>query len=294
MRPLLLILCGFLSAVLLPQAAHAQLQVELKLDRENYISLEKITATVTVTNNVGKDVVLGGPSETSWLNFQIHDSRGEPVSPLRPVPVSPLILRNGESVKRDFSLDKHYYLSETANYIVRAAAYFPELQKFNVSSPRGFTVQPPRRPSWEEVFSVPASAGVPGGYRKYQIFTFNDVTKSYLYCSLIDETNQMVLSRQPLGEIVPDRVLQPVVDRNKRLNLVYQTTTSLYTYQQVDPAGAVTSQKYYTAAKGAPKLVKEADGATAILGGSIFDPKAAAREANRIRKLTDRPAGLPE
>lgn len=294
MRPLLLILCGFLTTVLLPQTAHAQLQVDLKLDRENYISLEKITATVTVTNNVGKDVVLGGPSETSWLNFQIHDSHGEPVSPLRPVPVSPLMLRNGESVKREFSLDTHYYLSDTANYIVRAAAYFPELQKFNVSTPKGFTVQPPRRPSWEEVFSVPASAGVPGGYRKYQIFTFNDVTKSYLYCTLIDETNQMVLSRRPLGEIVPDRVLQPVVDRNKRLNLVYQTSPSLYTYQQVDPGGSVTSEKFYVASKGAPKLIKEADGATAILGGVAFDPKAAARKQDAFRRLTDRPAGIPE
>lgn len=288
MRPILLILCGLITAVLLPSAS-AQLKVELTMDRENYISLESITGTVTVTNNVGKNVVLGGPNETSWLDFQITDTKGEPVSPLRPVPVAPMVLRNGESLKRSFSIDKYYYLSETATYLIRAAAYFPELQKYNVSSPSRFTVQPPRRASWEEVFSVPDSAGVPGGYRKYQIFTFNDVSKSYLYFSLIDESTQMVLSRAPLGEIVPDRNVQPVVDRNKRLNLVYQTTPSLYSYQQVDPGGQVTAQRFYRASAGVPKLVKEPDGATAILGGAVFDPKAEAKK-DSFRKLSDRPA----
>ncbi|MES2706488.1 MAG: hypothetical protein V4726_07790 [Verrucomicrobiota bacterium] len=293
MRPLFLILCGLITAVLLPSAS-AQLAVTMTMDRENYISLETITTTVTVTNNVGKDVVLGGPGGTSWLDFQIHNSHGEPISAVRAVPVAPLMLRNGESLKRSFSLDKHYYLSESATYNVRAAAYFPELQKYNVSNPVRFTVQAPRRPSWEEVFSVPASAGVPAGYRKYQLFTFNDLTKSWLYCTLIDESTQSVLARVPLGEIVPDRILQPVVDRNKRLNLIYQTTPSLYTYLQVDPAGRVTSQKFYSASKGAPKLVKQSDGATAIFGGQVYDPRADAQRKNAIRKLSDRPAGIPE
>ncbi|MDB6132597.1 MAG: hypothetical protein JWM59_840 [Verrucomicrobiales bacterium] len=293
MRPLFLVLFGWVTAVLLPSAS-AQLKVELSMDRDSYVSLETITATVTVTNNVGKDVVLGGPSETSWLDFQISTSAGEPVSPLRPVAVAPLMIRNGESLKRKFSLDKHYYLSDSGKYLLRAAAYFPELQKYNLSPPKAFMVQEPRRATWEEVFSVPDTAGVPGGYRKYQLFTVNDLDKSWIYYSLIDETNQLVLSRAPLGEFVPDRVLQPVVDRNKRLNLIYQSTPSLYTYQQLDPGGQVTALKFYSVSKGIPKLIKEADGATAIMGGAIYDPAAEARKKTAVRKLSDRPGGLTE
>lgn len=294
MRLLLLFLCGSISA-LLQTSASAQLKLELSLERQNYISLEAIQATVTVTNNVGKNVVLGGPSETSWLNFQIKNTHGDPVSSLRPLPVAPLLLRNGESVKRTFSLDQHYYLSDTDNYIVSAAAYFPELQKYNVSSPVRFGVQPPRRTLWEEVFSVPESAGVPAGYRRFQIFIFNDVEKSYLYFSLLDEATKLVIHRAPLGTVVPDRDVQRIVDRNKRLNVIYQASPSIYTYQQIDAGASITATKYYLGSKGRPKLVNEPDGATAILGGMVFDPEAQKQaDKDSFRKLSDRPANLSE
>ncbi len=288
MRALPAFLC--LSALVgLVSRASAQLEINLSFERDNYVSLETIEATVTIKNVVGKDVVLGGPGGTPWLNFQVHDSSGAPASPIRPVSVQPMVLRNGQTLERKFELDRHFYLSESGAYIVRAAAYFPELEKYNTSRPMRFNVQQPRPPKWQEVFAVPDGRG----YRRFQVFTFNDTTKSYVALSVIDEETKMVMSRTALGTVITEKEVQPALDRNKHLHIVYMGTPTLYVYQQMNAAGNITDRKYFLASKGAPKLIKDPDGSVSILGGTIFDPDAQPKR-DPFRKLSDRPAGLPD
>lgn len=282
-------LLHFCALLFLTARAAAQLEVSLSLERDNYVSLEAIEATVTIKNSVGKDVVLGGPSGTTWLNFQIHDTSGAPANPIRPLPVQAMVLRNGETLQRKFQLDRHFYLSESGTYIIRAAAYFPELEKYNLSRPMRFNVQQPRPARWQEVFAVPGERG----YRRFQVFTFNDTTKSYVCLSVIDEETKMVMSRTALGSVIVDKEVQPALDSRKHLHLIYMGTPTLYVYQQVDPAGTITDRKYYLASKGVPKLVKNPDGSVSIAGGSLYDPLLAP-QTKPFRKLSDRPAGLPD
>ncbi len=282
-----------LFAVLLCLAAapraSAQLEVTLALEKDTFVSLENIEATVTVKNNVGKDVVLGGPGGSSWVNFQIHDTSGVPVNNIRPPSVAPLVLRNGETLQRKFQLDRHYYLSESGTYVIRAAAYFPELEKHNLSKPLRFIVQQPRPARWQEVFAVP---GEPG-YRRFLVSTANDTTKSYVYLSVVDEGTKMVMSRTALGTVMMEKDIQPALDRSKHLHLIYMSTPLLFVYQQMDTSGRITDLKYFLASKGTPKLVKEADGSVMIEGGTIFDPDAQPK-SDPFRKLSDRPVALPD
>jgi len=269
--------------------ASAQLEVSLSFEKDNYVSLENIEATVTVKNTVGKDVVLGGPAGTSWVNFQINDTAGVPVTTIRPIPVAPMVLRNGETLQRKFQIDRYFYLSESGSYVIRAAAYFPELEKNNLSRPRRINIQQPRPARWQEVFAVP---GQPG-YRRFQIFTANDTTKSYVYLSMVDESTKMVMSRTALGSVMLEKEVQPALDSQKHLHLIYMSTPLLYVYQQIDPGGRITDLKYYLASKGAPKLLKNDNGSVAIQGGVIFDPSAAPK-SDPFRKLSDRPVALPD
>ena len=50
-------------------ALHAQVQVELKLSRPSYILYEPLIATVTVTNNAGRDITLLYYQCKKWLIF---------------------------------------------------------------------------------------------------------------------------------------------------------------------------------------------------------------------------------
>ncbi len=280
----LLALAAFFSGT---HRATAQLDISMTLERQNYVSLESIEATVTVKNTVGKDVVLGGPNGTTWLNFQIFDTTGTPASTIKPVPAAPLVLRAGQSLQRKFELNRYYYLSESGTYIVRAVAYFPDLEKYNQSRPKRFNVQQPRSPKFQEVFAVPGEAG----YRRYQVFTLTDTTKTYVCLSVVDENTQMVLSRTTLGSVMMEKEIQPAIDSQQHLHLIYLGTPTLYVYQQIDALGNVTDLKYYKLSAGQPKLIKQPDGQVAILGGQVFDPSQQP-EDDGFRRLSDRPAGL--
>lgn len=282
------ILLGLMACLAAVPRAAAQLEVSLSLERDNYVSLEAIEATVTIKNTVGKDVVLGGQGGTSWLNFQIHDTSGTPANPIRPVTVAPMMLRNGETLQRKFPLERFFFLSESGTYIIRAAAWFPELEKHSYSRPMRFNVQQPRAPKWQEVFANPDGRG----YRRFQIFTLNDTTKSFVFLSVIDEETKMVMSRTPLGSVMVEKDIQPALDRQKHLHVVYMSSPTMYVYQQVSPAGNVTDRKYYLASKGQPKLIKNPEGTVSISGGQIYDPLLAPK-GDPFRKLSDRPPGLP-
>ena len=271
----------FFSAA--PQAP-AQLEVSLSLGRDNYVSLESIEATVTVKNTVGKDVVLGGQGGSSWLNFQIHNSAGVHVTAIRAPILQPMMIRNGQSLKKKFPLDRHFYLSDSGSYIVRASAWFPDLEKYIYSGPKRFTVQPARSPKWQEVFAVPDARG----YRRFQVSTFDDTNKSLVCLSVVDEETKMVMSRNALGPVILEKEIQPALDNRKHLHLIYLSTPGLYVYQQMDPTGRIVELKYFHAKKGAPKLVKNPDGSVEINGGTLFDPNAAPKD-DGFRKLTDRP-----
>lgn len=278
---------SLLAFIALASRASAQLEVSLAFERDNYVSLEPIEATVTIKNTVGKDVVLGGANGTSWINFQVHDTSGTPVSPIRPVIAAPLMVRNGETLQRKFQLDRFFYLSESGTYIIRAAAWFPELEKHNYSRPMRFNVLQPRNPKWQEVFSVPGERG----YRRFQVSTFNDTTKSYVCLSVVDEETKMVMSRAALGSVMLEKDVQPALDKHKHLHLVYMSSPTMYVYQQLDPQGRVTDRKFFLASKGVPKLTKDPDGTVSIIGGQIYDP-ATAPKKDPFRRLSDRPAGL--
>ena len=279
----LLFCCAFVSH------ASAQLYVTLSFERDNYVSLETIEATVTIKNSVGKDVILGGPGGSPWLNFQITDTSGAPANPIRTVVVPNMVVRNGESLQRKFPLERFFYLSESGSYIVRAAAYFPDLEKFNPSRPVRFNVQQPRPPKWQEVFAIPGERG----YRRFQVFTFNDTTKSYVCLSVIDEESKMVMSRTALGTVMTEKEVQPALDAKKNLHIVYMSSPTMYAYQQINPAGNITGRQYYLASKGAPKLVKNPEGTVAIQGGTLYDSSRQPR-GDPFRKMSERPVGVPD
>lgn len=285
----------FLFALLLAAvagcgAASAQLQVDLKMERKNFVSLEPISATVTVTNTVGKDVVLGGPGRAGWLTFEVTDNTG-PVSVLRPVDAPPIMIRSGEALTRKFDLSRHFYLSNSGTYMVKAITYFPELQRFNNSRPLRITVQEPRPPRWEDTFVVPRGFSSAGKYRRYQISTFHDTEKTFLYLTIFDEETRSVLSRMPVSSVMMSREFQPLLDADKNINLLFLGSPTVWVYAKLNPDGALVQQRFYKN-EGAPRLVADVDGQAMVSGGFIYDPTVKPL-AKPFRKLSDRPELLP-
>src|SRR6186997_2954398 len=92
--------CLYFILLLLAPAVRAQLNVTLQIERENYVAWEAVLATVSVTNNSGNDIVLGGPNNTPWLNFVITSDSGRPVTSLAAVDAEAMMCRNGQTLQR--------------------------------------------------------------------------------------------------------------------------------------------------------------------------------------------------
>jgi hypothetical protein len=283
--------------VLATPLARAQLNVSIELERSNYVAYEPLMATVTVTNSSGNDVVLGGPNNTTWLNFLVFSENGRPVTGIANPDADAIVCRNGQSLQRKFNLPRHFHLIESGFYIVKASVYFPDLQRWINSTPVRFTINQAPRPQWQHSFALPAWHKMAGKYRKYQLFTFHDKDRSYLYVRIVDESTGMYLVTTRLNSISPDRQLQPAVDSKQNLHILCLGSPLVWAYQSVDPDGKILSQKFFRQGQGTPQLVTQPSGEVMVLGGTNYDPleKPATPQGGgaTIRRLSERPAGIP-
>src|SRR5262252_3044966 len=74
----LLMRCAFNVACVfvVVATAEAQIQVDLKFKRLQYIAYEPVVATLSITNMAGRDVDLHDSDGQSWLGFEITGNEG--------------------------------------------------------------------------------------------------------------------------------------------------------------------------------------------------------------------------
>jgi len=286
------LLCLVLFLFTLP--LRAQMEVSLQVERTNYVAWEPMIVTVTITNTSGADFVLGGPNSGPWLNFMITGDGNRPVTALGELDVPAIMCRRGQTLQRKFNLPRHYHLTQSGAYVIRAAAYFPELQRWIQSRPARVTVAQAARPKWEQAFAMPAGHRLSGKYRRYQLFTFHDVDRTYLYVRVIDESTGIFVATYRLCSVIPDREAQPSVDRNMNLHVLCLGGAQTWAYHILDPDGRITKQEFLRQDKGVPKLVTQPSGQVYVVGGTYYDPLKPAEPVatDRVRRLSDRPAGV--
>lgn len=61
---------------------HAQIQVDLKFPRFQYIAYEPVIATIEITNLAGRDVDLRDEGTQLWFGFEVTGREGQTIGPL--------------------------------------------------------------------------------------------------------------------------------------------------------------------------------------------------------------------
>ena len=275
--------------------SQAQVQVELKLSRHSYILYEPLIATVTVTNNAGRDITLEDDQGKQWLNVEVNHAGGEMIPPYDPdYKLHPLTVPAGQALQRQIDLTPLFPIREQGTHRIRANIYFADSDRYFYSNFVTFDLTDGKL-LWRQTVGVP---GADDDVRQVSLLTHQLLDRLLLYVRVRDESGTNIYTTQSLGRLIlTGHEPQELFDRGNVLHVMHEAIPGTYLYTRISIDGERLDQKVYVrAGPSRPMLVKNASGDVDVRGGQIQTaPAGGAGPAGRDGgpKLSDRPAGLP-
>jgi hypothetical protein len=278
-------LCFFV----LVTAADAQIQVELKFKRLQYIAYEPVVANVAVTNLAGRDIELHDAKGQPWLGFEITSSEEQPIAPLSAANHEPpLRIAAGQRVTRQIDLTPLYPVQEFGSYHVRTNVYFADLGKFFYSPTRVFEVTD-ARPIWQQTVGVPDGVAGAGEVRTYSLMTNRFPDHTSLYVRVQDKDTSVVYATYSLGRTISFEQPQAEIDRANQLHVLHCSAPRAWSYSRIGLNGELLEHSSFMETKSRPRLVHSGNGEIAVRGGMIEAPAQSSR--SKVPKLSARPPG---
>jgi len=270
-------------------SAFAQIQVELKFPRLQYIAYEPVVANLTITNLAGRDVDLRDNASQPWFGFEVSGNEGRSVPQISKATTESLSVGAGERVTRKINLAPLYGLHDFGTYRVRAHIYFGDVNKFFYSATRVFEVTD-ARPIWQKTVGVPQEGHASGSARTYSLMTnrFSDHTS--LYVRVEDKDSGMVYATYSLGQIIAFDQPQAEFDHSNQLHVLYCAAPRMWSYARIGLNGELVSRASFAETKSRPRLVHSNDGVIRVAGGMI---NASVTQATRNTQLSARPPKAP-
>lgn len=286
-RLILPALCVFLFAT----AAEAQIQVDLKFKRLQYIAYEPVVATVAITNLAGRDIELHDADGQSWLGFELTGSEEQPIAPLSGAKAEPpLKIAAGQRVTRQIDLTPLYPVNEFGAYHVRTNVYFADLAKFFYSGTRVLEVTD-ARPIWQQTVGVPEGTAGSGEVRTYSLMTNRFPDHTSLYVRVQDKDTGVVYATYSLGRTISFEQPQAEIDRTNQLHVLHCAAPRAWSYARVGLNGELLEHSSFMETKTRPRLVHSKNGEIAVRGGVVEAP--AQSSGSKAPKLSARPPAEP-
>jgi hypothetical protein len=281
-------LCIFLFA----SAAKAQVQVDLKFKRLQYIAYEPVVATLAITNLAGRDIELHDADGQSWLGFEITGSEEQPIAALSGANREPpLKIQAGQRVTRQIDLTPLYPVHEYGTYHVRTNVYFADLGKFFYSGTRVFEVTD-ARPIWQQTVGVPNGVSGSGEVRTYSLMTNRFPDHTSLYVRVQDKGTGVVYATYSLGRTIAFEQPQAEIDRANQLHVLHCAAPRAWSYARIGLNGELLTHSSFMETKTRPHLVHASNGEIAVHGGMVEAP--AQSSASKAPKLSARPSEPPK
>lgn len=291
LRTLLLLAILLLSGL----EAQAQIQISLKMDRPLYVAHEPITGKLTIVNRSGRDLIFGDSNGMSWLDFTVTNGRGHLISPVRrSLNERPIVLSAGQTYEHDVTINRYYPMSATGTYRVKASVSFPQINR--VFNSQNLTIQvTDGQPMWSQIVGVPQGHANAGQYREYSLMTFYHGARSKaLYFRMRDSDSGVVHATYPIGDYMSLRPPTHAIDTKNQLHILHMSGPQMYRYTVINIDGDPVQQAtYYEKGTDRPRLDVNAYGNVAVVGGMTEAEATTPYEQQEFRRLSQRPAGLP-
>jgi len=290
-RCVVIVACVFVVAA----KAEAQIQVDLKFKRLQYIAYEPVVATLSITNLAGRDIDLHDAGGQSWLGFEITGSEGQPIAPMsaeNPAAAGPLKIQTGQRVTHQVNLTPLYPVHDFGTYHVRTHVYFADLGKFFYSPTRVFEVTD-ARPIWQQTVGIPDGVAAPGNVRTYSLLTNRFPDHTSLYVRVQDRDSGIVYATYSLGRAIAFEEPHTEIDHANQLHVLHCSGPRSWAYSRIGLNGELLAHSSFMETKTRPRLVRASNGEVAVRGGTIESP-AAQSSRGTAPKLSGRPPEAPK
>src|SRR5262249_61773248 len=223
----------------------AQVQVDLKFKRWQYIAPESVFATIAITNLAGCDIELRDADGQSWLGFEITGSEEQPIGPLNAANREPpLRIQAGQRVTRQIDLTPLYPVHEYGAYHVRTNVYFADLAKFFYSGTRVFEVTD-ARPIWQQTVGIPDGNAASGDVRTYSLMTNRFPAHTSLYVRVQDKDSGVVYATYSLGRTIALEQPQAEIDRANQLHVLHCAAPRAWSYARIGLNGELLAHSSF-------------------------------------------------
>jgi hypothetical protein len=260
---------AFLGLLVWLPGAGAQILVEVKLERKQYLPGEALPVTVRVTNRSGQTVHLG--DQADWLTFSVESRESFIVSKNGEVPVlGEFALDTAKVATKQVDLAPYFALTRPGRYRIVATVRIMEWGAQTASPPMDFDIVDGAK-FWTREFGVPAGRGTnqPPELRRYTLLQATSLRSEIrLYFRLSDGAETRLFKVFPLGQMVSFGRPEAEVDGRSQLHVLHQNgaRTSLYTV--VNSEGEVLVRQLYDFLEARPGLQLDRDGNISVAGGA--------------------------
>ena len=272
--------------------AVAQIQVELRFPRLQYIAYEQVVANLVITNLAGRDVDLHDADGRAWFGFEVTGNEGRSIAPVSNAGTEPLNIAAGKRVTRKINLTPLFGVHDFGTYRVRAHIYFADLNKFYYSQTKVFEVTN-ARPIWQKTVGVPEGESASGSVRTYSLMTNRFPDHTSLYVRVEDKDSGIVYATYSLGQVIAFDEPQAEFDHSNQLHVLYCAAPRSWSYARVGLNGDLLSRASFAETKTRPRLVHSEDGVVRIVGG-MMDTLVTQATRDTASKLSARPPNAPK
>lgn len=279
--------------VSIASVAHAQFETGLTINKEMYLVHEGVEATVSVTNRSGADVVMGGPNETAWLNFDITDPQGHSLTPMRFRTEEKIIFKAGATISKKVQLGENFSFGDPGPYRIAANVYHPLSQQYYTSN-RVTANYMDVHPFLEKKYGVPPGLPGAGQIRRYSMCLMRNLDRTALYVRLVEDRTDLNIGTLCLGNCIMVADPQVGLDKENRLHLLFMAAPHTYAHVGIDTQGQIFKRLYFREeGTNRPALAVQQDQTIGVSGGLPYDPSAVTENVRPAgRSVKEKPPGL--
>ena len=250
-------------------SALAQLNVEVRLEQDQFLAGEQVVAAVRITNRSGQTIRLG--SDEDWLAIAVEGVDGKPLPRLSDPPVvGEFELETSKVGTKRVNLSPYFPLTQPGRYTITASVKVNAWGVERTSQPKAFNVIQGSS-LWEQEFGVPRKPGDTNAVpeiRRYSLHKANYLKGQLrLYFRLMDASGSRIFRVQPIGIFLSFSRPEAQIDQESNLHVLYLNGPHSFSYTVFSPDGDLLIRQTHDYTDTRPTLKFGMDSKIVVVGG---------------------------